>query len=154
MRLFPLQIEIMTSNSTCRSSSADTNQRSIYFTPAEHTQGQNNPGRTTSGSSFPFPSGFDIERSKKRRLSDTTSSFSERKRTPSIPAGSRSSATSSTNTNSCKSDASEKRKEEDSDLCEQDIVSHRNGLLFDDDEENGGTVKVGFKPIQIINLQL
>lgn len=118
-------------------SSAEMHRKSQYFTPA------NQLGGRVSTSSF-SSSGIVNDRNKKRRLSSdtlTASTFSERKRQPLIPTGNRTSLASSTNSSACSSGS----RHNNQDLCEDDVVSHRNmnyGRLFDDDEEDSGIVKV------------
>ncbi|KXJ15947.1 MutS protein-like 5 [Exaiptasia diaphana] len=128
-------------NSSSRSfissnSSAEMPQKSLYFTPANQLGGRINTSSLSS-------SGRDNRNNKRRLSSDTESTFLERKRPQPlslIPTATRTSLSSSANSSAC----STGRQHNNEDLCEEDVVSHRNmnnGRLFDDDEEGSGTVK-------------
>ncbi|KAK3747589.1 hypothetical protein QZH41_015825 [Actinostola sp. cb2023] len=133
----------MASLSRCFSSSstaAETRKESLYFTPGQCTTRQANPQLTTGSSDFSslsFSSGKDRN---KRRL--CTSTFSERKRLPSLSSASGPGPRCTSNITTSANTDSKKGREEDGDLCEEDIISHRNGgHLFDDDEEDSALIK-------------
>lgn len=122
------------------SSTAAGIQERNFFTPlAENSQ--NKSGRQLNDIFSPLPSGFDDEGSKKRRLSDSASTFLKRELN-SIPSDTRNSALTSSSAGSASTDRSKQERQNDGDLSEEDIVTHRNGQLLGDDDEDGGTVKV------------